>query len=252
MNFYKRHIGDYIKATAHLSLLEHGVYTRLMDIYYTREAGIPNDQADRLVGARSKEERVALRSVLEEFFLLHEDQVWRQGRCEEEISIASSKADRNREVGKLGGRPRKLGSDSKPTDNPDGYSCEPKHNPIQTPDSRLHSPIPPNRSKPESPNGSHAAIPSDVERVFDHWRTEWGHEAAKLDAKRTKVIRQALKSYTPEQLCTAISGYRKSPHHTGANDCKTVYDALTLLLRDNDHIDAGIKFAGQAEQTTWM
>lgn len=45
MNFYKRHIGDYIKDAAHLSLLEHGVYARLMDVYYTREAGIPDGQA---------------------------------------------------------------------------------------------------------------------------------------------------------------------------------------------------------------
>ena len=41
MNFYKRHIGDYIKKAGHLTLLEHGIYARLMDVYYTREAGIP-------------------------------------------------------------------------------------------------------------------------------------------------------------------------------------------------------------------
>ena len=45
MNYYKRHIGDYLKDTAHLSLLEHGVYARLLDVYYTRETAIPDDQA---------------------------------------------------------------------------------------------------------------------------------------------------------------------------------------------------------------
>ncbi|WP_353233351.1 DUF1376 domain-containing protein [Diaphorobacter ruginosibacter] len=84
MNYYERHIGDYLKDTAHLSLLEHGVYTRLMDVYYTREAAIPDDQAARLVGARSIEEREALQVVLEEFFTRSE-QGWVQQRCEREI-----------------------------------------------------------------------------------------------------------------------------------------------------------------------
>ncbi|MGI4938357.1 MAG: DUF1376 domain-containing protein [Janthinobacterium lividum] len=85
MNFYKRHIGDYIKDAGHLSLLEHGVYCRLLDVYYTRETGIPEDKAARLVGARSKDELAALGTVLEEFFTLTAG-VWRQHRCEEEIA----------------------------------------------------------------------------------------------------------------------------------------------------------------------
>lgn len=84
MNYYERHIGDYLKDTAHLSLLEHGIYTRLMDVYYTRESAIPEDQVARLIGARSKEEREALEAVLTEFFERTQDG-WRQVRCEREI-----------------------------------------------------------------------------------------------------------------------------------------------------------------------
>ncbi len=85
MNYYERHIGDYLKDTAHLSLLEHGVYTRLLDVYYTRESAIPNDQTARLVGARSKEEKEALDVVLNEFFVLTENG-WEQDRCNREIA----------------------------------------------------------------------------------------------------------------------------------------------------------------------
>lgn len=88
MNFYKRHIGDYLKDTAHLSLLEHGVYTRLLDVYYTREAGIPDDQAARLIGARARDEVAALKVVLGEFFELV-DGTWVQQRCEREIADAA-------------------------------------------------------------------------------------------------------------------------------------------------------------------
>jgi uncharacterized protein YdaU (DUF1376 family) len=88
MNFYKRHIGDYLKDTAHLSLLEHGVYTRLLDVYYTRETGIPDAQAARLIGARGKDESAALKVVLGEFFELV-DGTWIQARCEREIAEAA-------------------------------------------------------------------------------------------------------------------------------------------------------------------
>jgi len=93
VNYYPRHIGDYLTATAHLSLLEHGVYSRLLDVYYTREAPIPDEQAERLVGARTQEEREAVRVVLGEFFELT-DEGWRQARCDEEIGKYLEKSDK--------------------------------------------------------------------------------------------------------------------------------------------------------------
>lgn len=106
MNYYKRHIGDYMKDAGHLSLLEHGVYTRLMDVYYTRESGIPVDQAARLIGARSKDELAALAQVTAEFFTVVEG-AYTQGRCNRVIGEMLDKAETNRVVGKRGGRPKK-------------------------------------------------------------------------------------------------------------------------------------------------
>ena len=85
MNFYYRHVGDYTKWTAHLSLLEHGIYSRLLDVYYIREAPIPDSQAARLIGARTEPETQALQVVLQEFFSLR-DGLWHQDRCDEEIA----------------------------------------------------------------------------------------------------------------------------------------------------------------------
>ena len=90
MNYYERHIGDYLKDTAHLSLLEHGVYGRLLDVYYTREAALPVAQVERLIGVRSKEEREALRNVVSEFFVVDGD-VMRHSRCDREIERYQSK-----------------------------------------------------------------------------------------------------------------------------------------------------------------
>jgi uncharacterized protein YdaU (DUF1376 family) len=98
VNYYERHIGDYIKKTAHLSLLEHGVYTRLLDVYYDRETGIPDDKAARLVGARNEPETQALQVVLQEFFELR-DGVWFNSRCDQEIE-AYAEGEPEREVKK--------------------------------------------------------------------------------------------------------------------------------------------------------
>jgi hypothetical protein len=81
-----------------------------------------------------------------------------------------------------------------------------------------------------------------VATVFSHWTATWRHPGAKLDAKRTRIIKAALKLYPPETLCKSITGYLKSPHHTGKNDRNTVYDDLDVLLRDAKHIEAGLRF----------
>jgi uncharacterized protein YdaU (DUF1376 family) len=86
VNYYERHIGDYLKDTAHLSLLEHGVYGRLLDVYYTREAPLSDiAQVARLIGARSTAEKSALRSVLGEFFA-EGPEGWKHSRCDREIA----------------------------------------------------------------------------------------------------------------------------------------------------------------------
>lgn len=109
VNYYKRHIGDYAAATRHLSLLEHGVYCLLLDTYYTGEKALPVDTraVQRLVGARSEEERAAVEVVLEEFFEKHADG-WHQTRCDEEIHHKQAKSETNQAIGRMGGRPKTI------------------------------------------------------------------------------------------------------------------------------------------------
>ncbi len=85
MNYYERHLGDYARDTAHLSMLEHGAYNLLMDRYYATESGIPADQVHRAARARSRDEKAAVDAVLAEFFTLV-DGAWRQRRCDAVIS----------------------------------------------------------------------------------------------------------------------------------------------------------------------
>lgn len=145
MNFYKHHIGDYDQATRHLSFVEDAAYCRLIRKYYADEGPLPKDlkKVQKLIAARTKEEKSAVETVLEEFFTL-EDDGWHQKRCDEELEAARVKAERNRQVGKLGGRPRKTETQTEPTENPDGFETETQtvseNNPSQKPDTRLQTP----------------------------------------------------------------------------------------------------------------
>lgn len=95
---------------------------------------------------------------------------------------------------------------------------------------------------------SDAEPPDDVRTVHEHWCKVWNHPRSALDPKRAATIRRARKGYSVDDLCEAISGYRNSPHHIGQNERNTVYDGLHVLLRDADHIDAGLRFARDPPQ----
>jgi uncharacterized protein YdaU (DUF1376 family) len=106
VNYYKHHIGDYRRDTAHLSLLEHGIYRQLMDTYYLAEEPIPSETelVMRRLSARTEQERAAVNMVLSEFFLLV-DGAWQHARCDSEIAAYHKRAEASATNGKHGGRP---------------------------------------------------------------------------------------------------------------------------------------------------
>lgn len=152
MNYYERHLGDYCKDTAHLTLVEHGAYCLLLDRYYGTELGIPADQAHRIARARTKEEKQAVDVVLAEFFQLV-DGVWMNKRAEEEIAKARAKIAAAQGNGRKGGRPKKHlpGPENETQEKPTGFSVgsenETQQKAHQTPDTR-HQLTP--TSSPES------------------------------------------------------------------------------------------------------
>lgn len=93
---------------------------------------------------------------------------------------------------------------------------------------------------------------AEVSAVMDHWKQTHGHPKAQLDTKRHKLIKDALKSYSADDLKKSISGYKNSPQHMGQNEHKTVYDSIELFLRDAKHIDAGLKFFEKGSATQWQ
>jgi hypothetical protein len=100
----------------------------------------------------------AVQTVLEEFFMFDmENDCWFHKRCDETIAAYQAKAERNREVGKLGGRP-KLNPDA----NHEETQVVSKHNPNQEPITINH--------KPKRDSATSVACPPDVsQQIWNDW-----------------------------------------------------------------------------------
>jgi len=195
MHYYKRNLGDIAKKTSYLSPLEFGVYNLILDAYYDREQAPTLMEATRWARARTEEEKGAVLAVLDEFFDLRDDRFY-QNRVEEELSAYHKKAERNREVGRLGGRPRT--QDETQTVSEMVSEQEPKHNPN-------HKPLTNNHKQKESrgirlpddwhPSAEDTAFckqnrpdlkPSEVaQRFYDHWIAQPGVKGRKVDWSAT-------------------------------------------------------------------
>ena len=130
MHYYQHNIGCYRRDTMHLTMLEHGVYRQLLDMYYLEESPIPNETkvVFRRLLARNQEEENTIVEILGEFFK-PTPEGWIHTRCDEEIALFKAKADRARENGKRGGRPKSPPQDEETKEVISGL---PKQNPEET------------------------------------------------------------------------------------------------------------------------
>lgn len=191
MNYYKRNIGDYAAATRHLNIVEHGAYMLLLDFYYTHECALPAEVREvcRRIGARSKDEQVAVDTVLTDFFMLNADG-WRQNRCDKEIEIYQSKAETNRVTGRLGGRPKKR---AQPVDsgNPEITQAVPEINPYETLNSN-QEPVTKNQEPITKEGTARATRTPPVEKPSDVDEQVWQDWLQLRKAKRATVTKTVI------------------------------------------------------------
>lgn len=85
--WWPRYVGDYQRKTAHLSLVEHGVYALLLDHYYSTGSPLPANAPvlQRVCRAFAPEEQAAVQSVVDQFFTL-EDDGYHNAKADEELS----------------------------------------------------------------------------------------------------------------------------------------------------------------------
>lgn len=141
MNYYEHHIGDYAEATAHLTFIEDAAYSRMIRKYYAQEKPLPADvkAVQRLIGARTKEEREAVETVLGEFFELLDDG-WHNSRCDAEVARyqdKQAKAKRSAEARWNRGQPQ---SDGNANASPDAMRTHSEGNAHQAPSTKHQTP----------------------------------------------------------------------------------------------------------------
>ena len=93
--YYQFNIGDYRKDTAHLSLLEHGIYRQLIDTYYTKEGKLEADMDNlmRTHSIRNADEVRAFENVIKDFFVEQDGMLTHRG-CDKVIAEIYEKSDK--------------------------------------------------------------------------------------------------------------------------------------------------------------
>jgi Uncharacterized protein conserved in bacteria len=129
MHRYSFHIGDYIAHTRHLGPMEDLAYRRMLDLYYLHERplGACAEDIAECIGLPNAVD--AVETVLTLFFFRGPEGGHHNKRCDREIEEYQRIVARNRDNGKLGGRPG----------NPSGFQTNNPNGSIPLPSSLLPS-----------------------------------------------------------------------------------------------------------------
>jgi len=92
MNYYPHHIGDFVRDTARLSDSQCMAYLRMIWMYYENESALEDDAA--AIAFKIGADAFDVQQILKHFFFLHEDGLWHQARCDEEILAFRKKSDK--------------------------------------------------------------------------------------------------------------------------------------------------------------
>lgn len=210
MNYYPHHIGDYLRDTSHLSILEDGTYRRMLDIYYASEKPLPLNLSGiyRLVRAKSRDEKTAVDTVLEEFFFRTEEG-WRNKRADAEILLSKEKSEKARASAECrwtsGRNAKAMRTHSERIANASPEQCE-RNAKAMLPITNNQEPITKNQKRVERSRGSRLPPgwqPSEILKAWaikerpdlncdltvakfrDHWLAVPGSKGCKLDWEAT-------------------------------------------------------------------
>ena len=200
MNYYERHLGDYARDTGHLTLLEHGVYTVLLDRYYATEQGIAQADAYRVARATSRQERQAVDRVLAEFFTL-ENGVYRMGRVEREIARYREKSGKASASAKARWSKSKGNANALRTDMRTDMRTHSVGNALQTPDTSSEA----KASGADAPQQPSRQEPPDPKKAL------WDLGVAILGDKNRAVIGAACKRVGEQRVAEVFAQMAADP-----------------------------------------
>ena len=100
---YQHHINDWRASTAHLTLLQRGVYREMIDWYYATNGKLLADhkKISRLIGAESRQEKDAIKFIMVNFFCSNPAGFLQQNRCETELLKIKNKSEKASKSAKI-------------------------------------------------------------------------------------------------------------------------------------------------------
>ena len=257
--------GDYLRDTAHLDLMEHGAYVKLLAHYYSTGRPLPAnaEQMHRICTAFAPAERDAVDRVLSEFFHLEEDG-YHNSRADRElakrdkVSAARRKAAEARHHGKPAGK-RPAGGDGGPSGSgkgpAPGEQVESKSNanamqmqskcnangdakdmhPTTTSTTTSTS-TSTTKEPPQTPQGGRrpaSDYPEDFERLWEARPRRAGNDPKPKAYKAWKArIREG--QITAEEAHAKVLAYRKFCEATGKVGTETVMQLATFFGPTNE------------------
>jgi len=154
MHYYQFNIGDYKRDTSHLTLLEHGVYRQLIDLYYLEEKPL-DANALRLICARTAEEKECAQNMLDEFFTKLPNGTYQHDRCKKEMERIYEKSDKARvSAEKRWGKPND--ANALPTHNESNANGMLPNNPLP------NNPLPTKKTAPKKSSASDLPVPDFI------------------------------------------------------------------------------------------
>lgn len=210
---YPFHVSDYVADTAHLTLEEDIAYRRLLDLYYTNEAPIPNDVAGVARRIRMPLHIEVVSAVLQEFFTLSPDDCWHKARCDAEIEKFRWFA----EAGKRGAEKRWADERRKKAEQlDDSNDSPPNATPHQGPiGTENREPRTKNQDKEGKPSLSASAFPTcPHQEILKLWKKHLPHlsqprvwEGSRQTNLRQRWVQAAKPSaYSPNGYKTLQEG----------------------------------------------
>jgi len=196
MNYIELHIGDYYTDTMGLTLLEHGVYFRLLNAYYKTERPLPSDYKSlyelcggRLMGA----ERQAVNKIADRYFPIGEDGLRHNNRADEEIESYRHRVDSARENGRRGGVATAKAKAKRNDSENEATAANPVDRNHSSPDTIPHTPDSSHHTPSKLPNGS-LQIPEAL-LAISGFAEQWG----KWEQHRKEIKKRLTDSMREEQ-----------------------------------------------------
>lgn len=270
MHYYERNIGDYYRKAWKLNILQHGVYTLLIDACYDREAFPTLEQAIEWVWAETEEEIEAVKLVLKRFFICSENGIYTQNHIQEDLEKYKTFLAKQAENGKKGGRPKKnpnndSGNNGNDLDN-SGLENESQENPNESelnpekPKETQTKPKPSNHLTNEPSNQENNICPpngepvpaekpkenfkDEIQEVFEFWKVTFNKRSnTVLDKNRKSKIQARLKEgYAVQDIKQAILGCSKSEYHIQGG-----YTDIELICREASKLDRFIEMSNPTQ-----